>query len=507
MNILLTSVGRRIYLVDWFRKALGNTGLVHVANSVATPTFLAADKSVVTPLIYDASYIDFLLSYCKENEISAIISLFDVDLPVLSKNRKRFEDAGVEVVISDERVINICNDKWNTYEFLKEHDIACPEAFLSPEAFFSALDKGEVSLPAIIKPRWGMGSIGVYSADTREEVLAFYNSAKDMALNSYLKYESGLDVDHCIIIQEKLDGIEHGLDVVNDLDCGFVTTIVKRKLAMRAGETDSATVIDDTQLFNLGHKLGESLKHRSNLDVDVFMTSKGPAVLEMNARFGGGYPFSHMSGVNLPKQIVEWLAGKPTDMRNFIHQVNVGFQKEITLRPLLDSDRIPEARRVDELGELSNLIKALEGRLSPSLSARNIDIDGYAERLFSNGLAFAAYQGDKPVALIAGYANDMENCSAYISFLAVDSCAEGLNIGSRLFRMFEVECNGHGMNEIVFEVHKVNNKAIAFYYNLGAYIDSEKDEGSWIMKKKLSGGGYGSLSSIASYLCCNEVAA
>src|SRR5690606_40295166 len=101
MNILITSAGRRTYMVDYFREALNGKGKVFAANSEMTYALKKADGYVLTPAIYDGSYIDFLLTYCKENQISALISLFDIDLPVLSKNRHRFKEVGVEVLVSD----------------------------------------------------------------------------------------------------------------------------------------------------------------------------------------------------------------------------------------------------------------------------------------------------------------------------------------------------------------------------------------------------------------------
>ena len=81
MNILLTSAGRRGYLVEYFKKALEGIGEVHVGNSTpVSPSFYYADHAVVTPLIYDEAYIPFLLDYCKKNHIDAVLSLFDVDL-------------------------------------------------------------------------------------------------------------------------------------------------------------------------------------------------------------------------------------------------------------------------------------------------------------------------------------------------------------------------------------------------------------------------------------------
>lgn len=57
MNILLTSVGRRTYMVNYFKEALQGKGLVHAANSVETYAMKIADQSVLTPLIYDGNYI------------------------------------------------------------------------------------------------------------------------------------------------------------------------------------------------------------------------------------------------------------------------------------------------------------------------------------------------------------------------------------------------------------------------------------------------------------------
>ena len=117
MNILFTSVGRRTYLVNYFKEALNGEGKIFVANSdVNSPAFLAADECVVSPLIYDDNYISFLLEYCDKNKINAIISLFDIDLPILSKNKKLFEDNGINVIVSDKNVLNICNDKYSTYK-------------------------------------------------------------------------------------------------------------------------------------------------------------------------------------------------------------------------------------------------------------------------------------------------------------------------------------------------------------------------------------------------------
>ena len=67
MNILITSVGRRRYMIDFLRDALNGAGEVHVSNSQYTYVFEYADKSVITPLCFDEEYIPFLKEYCEKN--------------------------------------------------------------------------------------------------------------------------------------------------------------------------------------------------------------------------------------------------------------------------------------------------------------------------------------------------------------------------------------------------------------------------------------------------------
>lgn len=322
MNILLTSAGRRTYMIEYFKTVLGGKGKVYASNSTFTYTLTKADEYVITPGIYDSEYINFLLSYCKKNSICAVISLFDIDLPVLAKNKEIFKNNGIELIISDYKVTSICNDKWKTYGFLVSIGIKQPRSFIKLTDAKKAIVDNVVSYPLFIKPRWGMGSIGIYKVETDEELDILYKKLHREIFNTYLKYESLLDVDSCIIIQESIKGQEYGIEVLNDLDGNYVTTFAKKKIAMRAGETDVAITVESEPFTAIGKKISQELKHVAILDVDCFVTEKEEIyVLEMNCRFGGQYPFTHLSGVNVPKQIIEWLNGDGTNM-SILEQTN-----------------------------------------------------------------------------------------------------------------------------------------------------------------------------------------
>jgi len=312
-NVLLTSVGRRSYMVKYFQDALNGCGFVHAANSTSqNPAFRIADKFTVTPLIYSDDYIPFLLDYCKNNEIKLIVPLFDADLPILALNKDLFAEVGAFVLVSDMKVIDCCNDKWETSNFLTKNGIAHPKTFIELDSAITALKKGDLVFPVIIKPRRGMGSIGVFEAECVEELIILHHKAENVALRSYVRFEAKQDKNH-ILIQQKINGAEYHLDVINDLNGIYQNTIVKKKLAMRAGETDCAQVITNSGLQDVGRKLSMLLKHKGNLDVDVLQEAETSLVLEMNVRFGGGYPFSHIAGIDLPKAIIRWLQGLAAD--------------------------------------------------------------------------------------------------------------------------------------------------------------------------------------------------
>lgn len=318
-NILLSSVGRRTYLVDWFKKAMGGEGLVCVTNSdPMTPAFASADVAAVSPLIYSKEYIPFLIDFCERNNVGAVIPLFDIDVPILAAHRAELREAGVTPIVAPAPFARACSDKLETATLLSSAGIACPMTFVGVNGFVDAVEEGRASFPAFVKPRWGMGSIGLAIASDECELRVLCGIVERKVASSYLKYESAVDPSRAVIVQPVLAGREFGMDVVNDLSGRYRSCAVRRKVAMRAGETDVAEVLPaDLRFETLARKLSALSRHPGNMDVDVFEIDGELTVLEMNVRFGGGYPFSHAAGMNLPRALVTWLRGgecNPSDL-------------------------------------------------------------------------------------------------------------------------------------------------------------------------------------------------
>lgn len=329
MNVMLTSVGRRAYMVKYFKEVIGNEGKVFVCNSDdKSIAFKYADEKVISPLIYDEKYIPFLINYCQENAIDIVISLFDIDLFILARHKKEFEKIGTKVIVSDPKIIEVCNDKWKTYNFLKDNGFQAPISFLDMSKVIDKIAVGELKYPIVVKPRYGCGSISVEIAYDEEDLRYLTKKANKEIENSYLKYESAV-TDNKVIYQECLRGQEYGADIINDLNGEVQNVVIRKKLAMRSGETDIAQLLEEPVIKDTLVKLGQATKHIANMDCDVFMVDGVPYVLEMNARFGGGYPFSHMGGCNLPKAIVNWVEGKKVDKSVISAKTGITGYKEI----------------------------------------------------------------------------------------------------------------------------------------------------------------------------------
>ena len=313
MNILFTCAGRRTYLLKYFKENMAEGDKVVATDmQLSAPALQAADVKLQVPAVYDPEYVKITLRICEEQKIDALISLNDLELPILAENKAKFEALGVKVIVSDPQVIDIAFDKYKTAQWVESLGLVAPKTYVRLADAKEALAKGEIEFPLFMKPRWGSGSIGLESIADMEELDIYYNLLMKKIKKTILATASV--GDEYIMIQEKLTGNEFGLDIMNDLTGKNVAVSVKQKLAMRAGETDKAVTVDLPEVREMGKKIGESLGHIGNLDVDIMQRADGAyCVLELNPRFGGGYPFSYEAGVNMPKAIIQWVKGEEVD--------------------------------------------------------------------------------------------------------------------------------------------------------------------------------------------------
>jgi carbamoyl-phosphate synthase large subunit len=324
VNVILTSAGRRSYSVEVFKEAVGDCGRVFACDcSADAPALQKADQGFIVPRIDEDDYVDTLLAICNDYQIGLLIPALEPELLLLATNRARFLAVGTVPLVSDPEIIATCCDKLATYNFLSKCGLLTPRTFDSLAVARTALSRGDIAFPLVVKPRWGVSSIGMHCPDDDDELELFYSVTKKQIEHGFLAELSTTDSQRNVLIQERLVGEEYGMDVVNDLNGNYVCTFIRRKIRMRAGQTDQSVTVRDDRLEMIGQTIGEKLRQIGLLDCDAFITKHGCYVIDMNPRIGGGYPFSHIAGANLPAALIAWASCQQADPAWFHIEPNV----------------------------------------------------------------------------------------------------------------------------------------------------------------------------------------
>lgn len=320
MNILICSAGRRVKLINYFKEELEKVKgkLIAVDCDKAAPALYFADAYEIVPRITEPDYIKILKGICQKYQVDAVLSLIDPELLLFAENRGALEEAGVKLVLSDKHSIELCFDKYLTYQFLKNHDLPFVPTFLKFDEVKAAIDKNEVSFPLIAKPRKGSASIGIEKVNSLTELQVLINNYDDL------------------IVQPFIEGEEYGVDCYIDMITHKTTNIfIKRKLKMRAGETDKSIAVKDPDLNIIIKKLVDVLKPVGPIDIDCFKTELGYVISEINPRFGGGYLHAHELGQNFPRNIINNLSG-------LINECNIGNYREGSILIKFDNHKLIE---------------------------------------------------------------------------------------------------------------------------------------------------------------------
>ncbi|WP_138374110.1 MULTISPECIES: ATP-grasp domain-containing protein [Oscillospiraceae] len=294
MNILVLSVGTRNKIIQYFKKELQGKGRVIATDmSKLAPALYEADAFYIVPRMTEPGYIEKILEICREEKIQGILSLIDPELSLLAENKDRFVAIGTCVIGSDYEICERSLNKWEMYQWLEEHHYHCAKSYVDKEEFFKDIEKGQVKYPVFVKPVCGSASIAISKVYDRETIELLF------------QHNEGL------MIQEYLEGQEIGADCYIDMISGkLVSVFTKKKLVMRAGETDKAESFIDPKLNELLSLFAEEMGYRGQIDIDVFEKDGTYYISEVNPRFGGGYPHAYECGVNHMKLIVNNLEGK-----------------------------------------------------------------------------------------------------------------------------------------------------------------------------------------------------
>ena len=225
LNVLFTCIGRRVSLLNSFRQAAKQLK-IHAAFFGTDTTDLSSalqlcDEGFLVKPTTHPRYIKQLLSIVKANKVKLLVPTVDLDLKVLARNKPKFTAAGCRVLVSTPQVVDICQDKRKTYQFLAKNGFDTALTM----SVRSALSKKKLNWPCFLKPWDGYAGRGNAVVNNRTELL-FYAKRIPNA-----------------ICQEFIEGTEYSCDVYIDFGMKVRCVVPRKRIEIRAGEVSKGQVV------------------------------------------------------------------------------------------------------------------------------------------------------------------------------------------------------------------------------------------------------------------------
>lgn len=286
-NILITSAGKRVSLVKFFQKELKKyhkDSKVYTTekNPMMSPAAHISDGCFKVSRVTSNGYISELLNICLKNSIKIVIPTIDTELIVLAKNKDLFKSYGISILVSDIDFIETCRDKRNTYQLFDQLRINYPKL----------INKISPTFPMFAKPYDGSLSSNLH----------IINSPEDLT--------SKIKSDEKLIYMELVDKAkykEYTVDMYYGMDNKVKSIVPRERIEIRAGEINKGISRKNFIVDYLKNRMGYLHGVIGCICIQLFVNEETEDILaiEINPRFGGGYPLSHHSGANYVKFIID----------------------------------------------------------------------------------------------------------------------------------------------------------------------------------------------------------
>jgi carbamoyl-phosphate synthase large subunit len=286
-NVLISSAGRRVGLLQLFREALHDLGLNGRVIAVDATEHSAAgeiaDEFYIVPRCTDPNFIPQLLDICSSENVSLLVPTIDTELRYYAAAKPLFREIGTTIAVSSPETIALCEDKGSTHEWLLKNGFPAPRQS-TPGAVLA--NPNSWDLPLIVKPRNGSASSG----------LRIIHNLSDL---------ESVEGNPSLILQEFVRGREFTVNAFVDKRGRCLCAIPHERIEIRGGEVSKGITVRHPAMISLMKQIVEALPGAFGaLNVQCFLTPDDRiSIIEINARFGGGYPLAHHAGC----RITHWL--------------------------------------------------------------------------------------------------------------------------------------------------------------------------------------------------------
>jgi carbamoyl-phosphate synthase large subunit len=287
-NILITSAGRRVSLLKAFIKA---SKVFDTKSEVFTtdlnpfegsPTSHFAHKSFQIGFFNEPNYVDDLLKICLENKVKIVVPTVDTELRLLADAKHKFKTHGIHIIVSDSKLVTTLDDKFKTNDFFNSLGIKTPKI----------LKKDNLHFPVFLKPINGSNSKGIYKAENLKEIRPCDLDSENMMILNY--------IDNTIYD-------EYTIDLYYDKNSILKCAVPRIRLKVVGGESNQGITKKNEVLSFVKEKFNFLEGAIGCLTLQLFSNKSNPLDvigIEINPRFGGGYPFSLNAGANFPEFIL-----------------------------------------------------------------------------------------------------------------------------------------------------------------------------------------------------------
>lgn len=296
MRVLISSAGRRTSLVAAFRKAVSDVGGIVIATDVdpLAPALLMADRGEVVPRLDDAAFPDRFLDLCAVLGVDLVVPTIDTELQLLASMSSELAESGTTALVSDPSLLEIVADKRKTEAVFGDHGIRTPRSWV-PGAYGS----GELPERVFVKPSRGSSSAHTYSVESKN-------------------LEAIIEVVPDPIIQDHIDAPELTVDALLDLTGSVLHLVPRIRLKTIGGESVQGVTMPDEPIRGWLLKVLEVVSSqggRGPITIQLFLTEDDPTLVEVNPRFGGGFPLTARAGGDYPGWIVRIVRGERLEPR------------------------------------------------------------------------------------------------------------------------------------------------------------------------------------------------
>ncbi len=295
-NILITSAGQRVTLVEIFQKTAKELGLDSKVFTTdmdprLAPAGYVSDHCFTVCRCTAPEYIDTLIDLCKENEIAIVVPTIDTELLILAKNKQRFEKEGIHVMVSDEEFIAICRDKRKTSDLMNKLGIDVP----------APIDKYHPVFPMFAKPYDGSLSTNIHFIKNQEELTEEILNDPKLLFMEYI---------------DKNEFKEFTVDMFYGKDHHVKGIVPRERIKIRAGEINKGITRKNYILDYLKERMEYVPGVIGTICIQLFYREEDNKIygIEINPRFGGGYPLSYYAKANYAEHILrEYLLNEQVD--------------------------------------------------------------------------------------------------------------------------------------------------------------------------------------------------